>query len=278
MNYRTATLVVWMLCFVAPQLTAAVESEELHPYLERGFSLDLGVFFPDRKLDVRVNGSLAGINDEIDFDEGIRLGNADETFAAELSWRFRGKWSVVGQHFKSTDSARAVLEEDIEWGDVVFGAGSNASVGTNFSLTRIFFGRQLNTSKSHDFGIGAGLHWLEMGTFIEGEILINGTPTASRRSVSVGAPLPNIGAWYKYSISPRWALRTRLDLLSANVGEYDGLLVNVAVGVNFQAFENFGIGLNYNYFELDVSIDKSGWRGNIETTYDGIYVYASFYY
>jgi hypothetical protein len=55
-------------------------------------------------------------------------------------------------------------------------------------------------------------------------------------------------------------------------------LVNVALGVNFQAFEHFGIGLNYNYFELDVSIDKSGWRGKVETTYDGAYVYASFYF
>jgi len=132
MACRTATFVVCMLFFAGPQLAVAAESEDLHPYLESGFSLDVGVFFPDRKLDLRVNGSLASINDEIDFDEGIRLGSADETFAAELSWRFRGKWSVVGQYFKSTDSARVVLEEDIEWGNVVFGAGSNAAVGTKF--------------------------------------------------------------------------------------------------------------------------------------------------
>lgn len=61
-------------------------------------------------------------------------------------------------------------------------------------------------------------------------------------------------------------------------GDYDGLLVNASPGVNFQAYEHFGIGLNYNYFELDVSVDKSNWRGDIETTYDGIYVYASVYY
>jgi hypothetical protein len=90
--------------------------------------------------------------------------------------------------------------------------------------------------------------------------------------------LPNIGAWYKYSISRRWALRARLDLLSANVGNYDGLMLNSAVGVNFKPFEHFGIGLNYNYFKLDVGIDKSDWRGDIETVYDGIYVYVSYYY
>ncbi len=227
---------------------------------------------------MRVNGTLTGDNDEIDFDKGLRLGSADETIAAELSWRFHGRWSVVGQYFKSTDKASTLLEEDIEWGNVIFGAGSNAALGTELSLTRIFFGRQLNTSESHNVGIGGGIHWLHIGSFIEGEILINGTPAAARRSVSVEAPLPNIGAWYMYSISPRWALRTRLDLLSADVGDYDGLLLNAALGVNYQVFEHFGVGLNYNYFELDVSIDKSDWRGEIETIYDGIYVYVSFYY
>jgi hypothetical protein len=90
--------------------------------------------------------------------------------------------------------------------------------------------------------------------------------------------LPNIGVWYKYSITPRWALRTRLDLFSASFDDYDGRLINVGLGVNYQAFEHFGIGLNYNYVELDVKINKTDWRGNIKTTYDGVYVYASFYY
>ncbi len=278
MAYRTATLIVCLLCFAAPKLTIAAESEDLHPFLERGFSLDVGVFFPDRHLDLSVNGTVGGINEEIDFDQDFQLGSADETFAAEISWRFRGKWSVVGQFFKTSDSASVVLDEDIEWGNVVFGAGSFATAGSDFTLTRIFFGRSFNTSKSHDIGIGGGLHWLHIGSFIEGEILINGVPSAARRSVSAEAPLPNIGAWYKYSISPRWALRARLDLFGADIGDYDGLLVNASLGLNFQAFEHVGLGLSYNYFELDISIDKSDWRGNIETIYDGIYVYASMYY
>ena len=275
---RTAFFVVCMFCFAGPQLTVAAESENRHPSLESPFSIDIGVFYPDRELDLRVNGSIAGINNEIDFDRRRQFKSAGDIFAAELSWRFRGRWSFVGQYFKAEDGTSAVLKEDIEWGNVVFGAGSNAAIGTTFSLTRFFFGWQFDTSKSHDVGIGGGLHWINMGTLIEGKILINGTPALARRSVSAEAPLPNIGAWYKYSISPRWVLRARLDLLSADVGDFDGLLLNSAVGVNFDAFEHFGIGLNYNYFKLDVGIDKSDWRGDIETLYEGIYVYASYYY
>ncbi len=250
----------------------------MHPYLANGFSLDIGVFFPDRELHLRINGSLAGMNDEIDFDKSLRLNKADDTFSTQLSWKFGNRWSLIGQYFKSSDSRRTVLEDDVEWGDVVFGAGSFAAIGSDFSLTRIFFGRHFDTSKRHEIGIGGGIHWLHIGAFIEGEIRINGTPASARRAVSVDAPLPNIGVWYDYSISPRWAFRSRFDLLSANIGDYDGVMVNVALGLNFQAFEHVGFGLNYNYFELDVGIDKSNWRGNIETTYDGIFAYVSFYY
>ena len=270
--------IVCILSFLASQFSFAEDTEGLHPYLASGFSLDLGIFYPDRKLNLGVNGTIGGINDEIDFDEGVRLDSADNTFSAEVAWRYRAKWSIVGQYFKSTDTTSAVLEEDIEWGDVVFGAGSNAAVGSDFSLTRFFFAWQLNTSNSHDVSIGGGLHWLHLGAFIEGEVLVNGTPASERRSVSVEAPLPNIGVWYKYSITPRWALRARFDLFSANIDDYDGRLINVGFGVNYQAFEHFGVGLNYNYVELNVKINKPGWRGKIETTYDGVYVYASFYY
>jgi hypothetical protein len=280
MNYRTTILVVFVLCFAGPRVAVAEESGNLHPWLESGFSLDLGVFYPDRELDLRVNGTVTttAINDEFDFDKRSQLDSTDEIFAGEMSWRFRGNWSLVGQYFSSADTYRVALDEDIEWGDVVFGADTNAAVGFDFSLTRIFFGRQFNSSESHNVGIGGGIHWLRFGSSIEGTILINGTPSTARRAVSAEAPLPNIGAWYIYSISPRWALRTRLDLLSADIGDYDGLMLNVALGVNYQAFEHFGLGLNYNYFKLDVGIDKSDWRGDIETVYDGVYLYASYYY
>jgi len=275
---RAAPFIVCMLCLAGPQLTIAAEGDDRHPILESPFSINIGLYYPDRELDLRVNGTISGINDEIDFDKRRQFTSAGDIFATELSWRYRGRWSFIGQYFKAEDGVSTVLEKEIEWGDVVFNVGGTAAIGTTFSLTRFFFGRQFATNESHEVGIGGGLHWLNIGTFIEGEIRVNGESRSTRQSVSAEAPLPNIGAWYKYSISPRWALQARLDLLSANVGDYDGLMVNSAVGVNFKPFEHFGIGLNYNYFKLDVGIDRSDWRGDIETVYDGIYVYASYYY
>jgi len=49
-------------------------------------------------------------------------------------------------------------------------------------------------------------------------------------------------------------------------------------GLNYKIFEHAALGLNYNYFELDVTVDKSDWRGNVETTYDGLYAYVSVFF
>ena len=241
--------------------------------------VDMGVFFPDRTLKIRVNGTIAGINRDVDFENKIRLKEDDETFSLNMGWRFGEKWSLFTQYFESGISSGVVLAEDVEWKDTVFAAGSNVRAGQEFELFRVFFGRAFNTSARHDFGVGAGLHWLEIRAFIEGTVILGGGGTSFRREgVSVSGPLPNIGAWYRYSLSPRWVLRSRLDWLAASVGDYDGRILNASLGVNYQTSDHFGIGLDYNLIELDVDISKSDWQGRAIISYAGLYASVSFYW
>ena len=90
--------------------------------------------------------------------------------------------------------------------------------------------------------------------------------------------MPNVGVWYRYSLSPKWALRTRFDYLSVDIGDYNGSLVNGSLGFNYRLFENFGVGLSYNIFELDLGITRTDWRGEVKSRYEGLYVSASAYW
>ena len=143
-----------------------------------------------------------------------------------------------------------------------------------------FFRAQVRVKKDHhEFGVGGGLHWIGLGACIEGNAIIAGGGNAFRtESVSVTAPLPNIGAWYTYSISPDWALKARLDWLRFNIGEYDGGLINASFGINYRVFKYAGIGLSYNIFDLDVGINTQSWRGAAEIKYEGLYAFLSFYW
>jgi hypothetical protein len=99
-----------------------------------------------------------------------------------------------------------------------------------------------------------------------------------KESVSAAAPLPNTGLWYMYSISPKWAFKSRFVWMSASVGDYSGQLINASLGLNYQMLEHAGVGLSYNLFDVDVGIKKSDWRGSAETRYEGLYAYVSFYW
>jgi len=276
-EFSVALIGAIMFCGGKPLF--AEEQIDVHPYLNQEFFVDVGMYFPTREVMFRVDGSVAGPGDNIDFEEQLGLRKSDETFALNFGWRFGEKWQVEGQYFDSSGRRDWVLEEDVEWNDIIFNQGTSVGIGQDFSLLRVFFARRFESSENHEFGIGAGLHWLELSAFIEGNVIIGGGGNEFRReSVTAEFPLPNIGAWYIYSFSSKWALKTRLDWLSADVGDYDGTLINASIGLNYQMFQHFGVGLNYNFFDLDVGVDRPNWRGEVELKYEGPFAYMSFYW
>jgi hypothetical protein len=270
-------IVCGVLIMAGAQASYADDTSDIHPSLTNKFSLDFGVFYPDRKVRISAGSTLDGDNEWIDFQGELNHATSDETFSMNFGWRFGEKWQLAAQYFDSSSSKQAVLEEDVEFNDVVFKAGSSVISGSHFSLVRLFFARDFAAADNQEFGIGAGFHFIELGASIQGEIITDGDENLFRReSVRVSAPLPNIGAWYTYSVSPKWAFKARFDWISASVDPYEGHLINASLGANYQMLKNVGFGLSYNYFELDVKIRDTYWKGRAETRYKGFFAFLSF--
>ena len=246
----------------------AQEETGYHPWLSDRFHVAVGPFARQQGFNIRADGQ--GPEEEIDFDE--ELGVDDDDIGAQLTfrWRFGSKWSVWGQSWDVDSTGGAQLDEDIEFEDFVFKKGSFVEAGVENTVVRVFFGRKITEGARHEFGLGAGFHWLEIKAFILGEALTSeGDFEFTRADVSADSPLPNIGGWFYYSPSSRWLIEARLDWLDASVGDYSGGIWNSSVGVNFQAFRNVGLGLHYQYFTIDLDVDKSDWRGGAEVRYRG---------
>jgi hypothetical protein len=268
MNTTTWKITVIILLASLICITTVQAEEEYHPFLTDNFNIDVGAFWPNINLDLKVNGSSPG--EEIDFDEALNIEDYQAAGSINFRWRFGEKWSFWVQAWKTNSSGVATLKKDIEWADVIFKSGTFVKGGLNLSGARLFFGREFSIGPQHEFGMGAGLHWMGLDTFIKGEVLINdGSIEFQRKSVSADIPLPNIGIWYMYSWSPKWIFQSRLDWLSASIGEYSGGLWDVQAGVNYQAFRNIGFGLYYKAFLLNVDIKKNNWKGSADLNQSG---------
>lgn len=276
MNTASSIASILLVSLATGQIAQAEEAQDLHPWLTSKHQFDIGVFYPDRSNKLRANGSVntdPTPNPLVDFDTELRLSQSDSTFSAEYEWRYGKRWSLRMQYFDSTGQGTAILEEDIEWEDLTFLAGTRASAGSGFELTRFFWGYNLSKKPNAEWGVGGGFHWLHVSAYIEGTAETPSGPSSGRESSSVDAPLPNIGFWYVRSLSPRWAFRTRFDYFNADIHPYDGTFINTSVGLNFQVLDWLGIGANYNYVELDVGVNGDNWRGEVKSRHDGIYVY-----
>ena len=273
-NPIIAALLVAAASHAAPVL--AQGGGDVHPWLEDDFVVSVGAFLPSKDFKIRVDGEIPGR--DIDFGQEADVSDNEASASLVFRWKFGDKWSVSGQYWGTEDDGEAVLTEDVTWGDNVLQAGSNVGAGVSTDIARIFFGREFFTDADyHEFGLGAGLHWLRIEAYLDGEFFVNGETTGFRREqVSADLPLPNIGAWYWYSFSPRWMLTTHLDWFSASIDKYSGSLWDAGVGINFQAWEHMGFGLSYKYFKIDADVEESDWYGKAEVTHDGPFLSATF--
>ena len=270
--------VPFLVMLLATGTAFADDGGSIHPWMDDTFSVEVGIFFPERLARFKAAGSLeAGIPEipTLDFGSQLSVSQSDETFAAEFGWRMGERWTMRMQYFDSTGSGTAILEEDVEWEDLVFLEGTSATAGTQFQLTRAVWDYMILNKPNSRLGLSVGFHWLYIRGFIEGTVLEQGGATTAGESASVDAPLPNIGFTYAHALSSRWGFRTRLDWFSADIHPYDGIFINASAGFFYRMTERFGAGFNYNFVQLDVGVDGDNWRGEVETRYDGLYVYLA---
>jgi hypothetical protein len=272
---------------LVPMLAQGQDVEPIHPYLGNKFYAAVGIFLPDQNTRLGLQSSVEiTIPDPeptpyetIDFDETFGFSDSDETFSAEIGWRFGKKWQLRGQYFRVDNNSRVSLEEDVEWGDVVFNEGTFVGAGNDYQVTRVFFGRTFRSNERAELGFGLGAHVLDISAYINGNATIDGVDVGYwQERASVSSPLPNFGAWYMHAFSENWAATIRADWLSASIDKYDGYIVNAAFNVGYAVTDHFGIGLAYNFFEVNLKVDDSDWTGRIVSRFDGPYIALTGYW
>jgi hypothetical protein len=257
-----------------PGLVAA--EDDVHPLMNSKYWGNVGVYFSARDFDASASGSIGEVTGGIDFESRAGLGDRPDLFMAELGWEFSSDWGVALQFFESKRSASRTLTDSIEWQDLVFDVGVSVEAATSVEITRLFFARRFRDEGPHSLRLGAGFHWLRVGASLAGQATLDDLSTEFRRSaVSTDIPMPNIGAWYRYSPSRRWMFNLRADWLSASVDKYKGGIWNASAGVNYSPWDHLGLGLSYQFFELDGEIKEDNWRGEIRTEFTGPFVYLS---
>ena len=247
--------------------------EDKHPLLTDRFFIGPGWYFPARDVKLGIEGNVT-IDDleDIDFDETLGLNEGDNTFNLNFFWRFSGNkfWSVRGEYFKIGTTRNVTLDEEIEWEDVTYPVGGEAEVSYGVGLYRIFLGRVISTGQKHELGGGLGLHGLNVKASVEGEGFVGDTSAGiSRSGVARFLPLPNIGFWYIWAPTDRWAFSASLDWFDIKIDNVSAGLWNVSPGVTFQIIRNLAVNANYQFLKYNANLDRTNFKGSFDIKFSG---------
>lgn len=254
----------------------AQKRQGIHPLLTDTFTGSLGWFSTSNDTKIEV-GSNTSDNSGIDFENDLGFDDNTNVGLANFQWRFTENFRLSLEYTGIHRNAKETLLIDIEWEDLTFHPGSKVSTDLDTDVYRVFVGYSFLNAKNYELGVGLGLHLMDLSMQIKGNASTNnGSISYQTDSVSVLAPLPNVGIYGAYAFSPKIIITGRFDWLSANTGDYSGSITSLSADIQYQAFKNLGIGIGYHYFGIDIDVSASDWKGSADYSYHGPKLFMTF--
>jgi hypothetical protein len=264
------------LLFTPPSMAA---SDEPIKFGEDRFKLSAGGFFPGFSSEMTIDIMADGENKTIDVEDDLGLKSSTNTFRVDGYWRVGPRHRITVGYYALNRSGTRVLETDIEWEDVVYPVGVNIDSQVDFDVVPISYAYSFLKRENWEIAASIGVHWMKIDTNIEGQAFVDGDGddvlTVEREGSDVSGPFPLLGLMVDFQPAPKWQIGATIQYLDLSIGKYRGRLFDARAYVEYYVWRNVGVGLSYNFFDLDAGVKKEDFHGRFNIEYDGVIAYLT---
>lgn len=260
-----------LLGIFASGFAVGQETWTVNPGLQDGFTLEVGAYAPNVKTNARLDSATLGRGTSISFEDDLGLDDSEIQPAILGRLRLGERWRIEGEYFALNRSGTRAINRTINFGGNLYPVGIVVNSEFNSDIYRLSAGYSFIKSTQAELGVALGLHVTDFTMSLAGA-------NVARRTGDALAPLPTVGLYGSYALTPRWLLSGRVDFFSFSYNDYDGSLVNFVAGVDYRFTRNFGVGLGYRHVDYDLDVTKSSFSGNVQYEFSGpvLYLVASF--
>ncbi|QTC90700.1 hypothetical protein [Brevundimonas goettingensis] len=254
-----------LLCWGATATSAAAQA------LEDRFWFEASAFKPNIDTHVQVSPSYGmGAGTDISLESDLNLADRETLPDLFLGARLGSRWTITGEYFALDREGSVGLQREIVFDDVTYPVGVTLNSAFDTSVYRLSAAYSFIHNDRAEVGVSLGAHVTTFDLQLEGKGYIGSASLqALRRERDVLAPLPTLGLYAGYRITPRLSVGGRFDYMSLGVGDYDGELTNAQATISWQLFRNVGVGAMYRYVDYGLQIDKEKWTGDMSYQFSG---------
>ncbi len=285
MELLTSRLVVAVLAGISSLCACAaepVDENDIENTPEKAnLLISLGAYYP--ALDTRVSlGPDSSINAtaRVDFESDLGMRDVALMPILRMSYRFNARHRINLDYFDLKRSGSETSKVTITFGNRDFAANLPLTSFFDVETFSLSYGYSVYSSETVDFALSAGLSVqdISFGLATTGEL------EEVREESDVTLPLPTLGLSGTYALSPKWLIDGRIGYFAVELNWEDsdrdlgGQILDASVMLNYRMFKNFGVGIGWSHFDVDVDYRKRRLAAKVDYTYSGPILNAYAYF
>lgn len=268
-------------CATAPRVAPSLLEGEpqapttLEPYanLHKTFGLSVGgAAYENFDTALRVDSDTL-VGAVVDLEDTLGVDDSATVLRADAFYNFNQFHGISLGYYDIRRSGSRTLAEDITFGDQTFFAGSRLDTEFNTKVLKLAYRYNFVADYRTKIGTSLGFHTMEIQTSL------NAATLAVDESFRATVPLPVLGLFWEYSLSPSWKLLSSIEVLQVDIGFGRGYVSDTRLTIEHDLFENFGWGFGYNGFKLDATIEgEDRLTGRVQYDFQGLMLFLRCYF
>ena len=242
------------------------------------YTINLGSFLSSSDSNVRLSAQGVGVG--IDVEEALGLDTTTTVFRADGMWRFTDnrRHRADLSWFAIRRTGETTLGQDIVVDGVTYPTGTAVDSAFDLDVFKAAYSYSFFQDDRMDIGAGLGLYIMPVSFELNAAGLLNGEASAS-----VTAPLPVFGLRADFALTPKWFIKSSVDLFYLEYEQFKGTIFDTRAAVEWKAFKHVGFGLGIESFNLGIEAEGDDYPeidlvGQINYKYFGALLYATFYF
>ena len=257
------------------QDTVVIYKDKEEAFQHVRFSGKVGIFIADMKSDLSISSKKVGVGVTINIENVLGLQTNNTVFRADFKYAFSDnyKHSLLIGYLGFFRKSEKIFQRDIEFGGITYPIGTQVSSKFDMQILKIVYGYSFFKDPRIDLGISAGFYIMpvsfELNAF-----------NFKTQTTDFVAPLPLIGLYSAFSITPKFHLSQSFEVLYLNAFDMKGGMTNLDISLEYKPLKHIGVGIALNSFQVDFTVyDKENtffdFQGTLRTGFIGVELFAT---
>ncbi len=266
---KKTSVTCWIILTVAMLSlpVGAAETDNVWMKTDRG-SIAFGAFFVEEETEIRVSSDTLGEGTLISFEDDLGLDEDEEVVRLGGYYRFKPRHRIEFNYFKISRDGKATILRDIQIDDTIFPAGSKVRTELDFTVFKTAYVYSFYQTPKLELGVSTALTIYEFDSDVLSPL------TRTQEDGDGTAPFPTFGLRVKWPFKPKWTFGASWDYFEIDESDVEGQVIDILIGVEYQAWQKVGLGLGYNDVHIEAE-DKED-KDELDWKYDGFFSYARY--